>query len=42
LSSIDLERAGTPAFMAIVTATGRFAYRRNDGVCLVPLPTLAT
>ncbi len=41
VSSIDLERAGAPAFMAIITATGRYAYRRDDGVCVVPLPTLA-
>lgn len=41
VSSIDLERAGDPAFMAIVTATGRYAYRRDDGICVVPLPTLA-
>jgi uncharacterized protein len=41
VSSIDLERAGAPAFMAVVTATGRYAYRRDDGVCVVPLPTLA-
>ena len=41
VSSIDLERAGTPAFTAIITATGRYAYRRDDGVCVVPLPTLA-
>ncbi|MEX0953208.1 MAG: DUF4143 domain-containing protein [Nitriliruptoraceae bacterium] len=41
VSSIDLERAGRPAFMAVVTATGRYAYRRNDGICVVPLPTLA-
>jgi uncharacterized protein len=40
VSSIDLERVGEPAFMAIVTATGRYAYRRDDGVCVVPLPTL--
>jgi hypothetical protein len=40
VSSIDLERAGTPAFVAVVTATGRYAYRRDDGVCVVPLSTL--
>jgi len=41
VSSIDLKRAGEPAFMAVITATGRYAYRRDDGVCVVPLPTLA-
>ena len=41
VSSIDLERAGIPAFMAVITATGRYAYRRDDGICVVPLPTLA-
>ena len=39
--SIDRERVGAPAFMAIVTAGGRYAYRRADGVCVVPLSTLA-
>lgn len=41
VGSIDLERAGRPEFMAVVTATGRYAYRRSDGVCVVPLSTLA-
>lgn len=41
VASIDLQRAGSPKFMAVVTATGRYAYRRPDGVCVVPLSTLA-
>ena len=41
VSSIDLEQAGAPAFLAVVTAIGRYAYRRDDGVHVVPLPTLA-
>lgn len=41
ISSIDLGRAGEPTFLAVITATGRFAYRRDDGVCVVPLTTLA-
>ncbi|MEX2619981.1 MAG: DUF4143 domain-containing protein [Egibacteraceae bacterium] len=40
VGSIDLDKAGRPRFMAIVTATGRYAYRRPDGVCVVPLTTL--
>lgn len=40
VESIDLERAGPPEFMAVVTATGKYAYRRPDGVCIVPLSTL--
>ena len=40
VSSIDLEWAGPPAFMVVITATGRYAYRRDDGVCVVPLMTL--
>lgn len=40
VASIDLETAGEPAFMAVVTATGKYAYRRDDGVCVVPLTTL--
>jgi uncharacterized protein len=42
VASIDLERAGHPKFMAVVTATGRYAHRRPDGVCVVPLSTLAS
>jgi uncharacterized protein len=41
VASIDLQRAGEPAFTAVITATGRYAYRREDGVCVVPLTTLA-
>ncbi|MGI8874329.1 MAG: ATP-binding protein [Egibacteraceae bacterium] len=37
VASIDLEQAGRPKFMAVVTATGRYAHRRSDGVCVVPL-----
>lgn len=40
VNSIDLAKAGEPAFMAVVTATGKYAYRRDDGVSVVPLTTL--
>lgn len=31
---------GEPAFLAVVTATGGYAYRRDDGVDVVPLSSL--
>lgn len=40
VASIDQDRAGEPAFMAVITATGRFAYKREDGVFVIPLTTL--
>lgn len=41
VESIDLARSGRPKFMAVITATGAYAYRRPDGVCVIPLTTLA-
>jgi len=38
-SRVDRTRCGDPAFLAVVTATG-FAYRREDGVAVVPVATL--
>ncbi|CAN5341541.1 hypothetical protein BH23ACT9_BH23ACT9_19330 [soil metagenome] len=38
---IDLDQAGRPAFMAVITATGTYAYRRPEGVDIIPLTTLA-
>lgn len=40
VASIDQTTAGPPAFSAVVTATGRFAYRRDDGVFVAPLSAL--
>ena len=40
VASIDQDKAGAPAFTAVVTASGRFAYKRDDGVFVIPLTTL--
>ena len=40
VDSIDPSRTPRPAFKAIVTATGQYAYRRNDGVLILPLSAL--
>ena len=40
VDSIDPDRTPRPAFKAIVTATGRYAYRRDDEVLILPLGTL--
>lgn len=39
-SKIDTERMPAPAFMMVVTAVGAFAYRREDGVLVVPISCL--
>ena len=38
-SKIDTEKMGAPSFLMVLTA-GEFAYRRNDGVLVVPLGCL--
>lgn len=37
---IDSERMKSPSFLMILTATGRFAYRREDGIYVVPIGCL--
>lgn len=37
---IDTSRMKAPSFMMVLTAVGPYAYRRADGVCVVPLGTL--
>jgi hypothetical protein len=37
---IDTSRMREPSFMAVVTAVGEYAYRRSDGVYVVPITTL--
>ena len=37
---IDTDRMKAPSFLMILTATGRFAYRREDGVYVVPIGCL--
>ena len=29
-----------PSFLAILTAAGKYAYRRKDGICVVPITCL--
>ncbi len=40
LSKIDTDRMGEPSFMAVITGTGRYAYRRSDGIYTIPLGVL--
>ncbi|MBR1836727.1 MAG: ATP-binding protein [Kiritimatiellae bacterium] len=37
---IDTGKMRQPSFLAVVTAVGDFAYRRDDGVCVIPLGAL--
>ena len=39
-SKIDTEKMKSPSFQIVLTATGRFAYRREDGVYVVPIGCL--
>ncbi len=39
-ASIDQSVAGSPAFLAVVTAFGEYAYQRTDGVLVLPLGML--
>ena len=38
--SIDTSKMKEPAFRIILTATGQYAYRREDGICIVPVGCL--
>ncbi|WP_454167659.1 ATP-binding protein [Microbacterium lacticum] len=38
-SNVDTQRHGDPSALVVVTG-GRFAYRRTDGVCVVPITAL--
>ena len=37
---IDTDRIGRPSFAMVLTATGDFAYRREDGVIVCPIGCL--
>lgn len=37
--TVDVERSGAPAFLAVIVATG-YGYTREDGVAVVPIGTL--
>ena len=39
-TKIDTSRMKAPAFLMVLTGTGQYAYRRPDGVCVVPIGTL--
>lgn len=39
-SIIDTTKMPAPSFLMILTAVGDYAYRRADGVCVVPIGTL--
>ena len=39
-NSIDTEKMKAPSFMMVLTGTGAYAYRRKDGVIVVPIGCL--
>lgn len=39
-NKIDTDKMNKPVFLIVVTATGKYAYRRNDGVYIVPIGCL--
>ena len=39
-ANLDASRMGTPSFCMIVTAVGNYAYKREDGICVVPVTCL--
>lgn len=39
-AKIDTTRMKAPAFLMVLTGTGQYAYRRPDGVCVVPIGAL--
>ena len=39
-SKIDTDRMKSPSFMMVLTAIGEYAYRRQDGVMVVPIGSL--
>ncbi|MDE5613841.1 MAG: DUF4143 domain-containing protein [Treponemataceae bacterium] len=39
-NNIDTERMSEPSFLMVVTGTGQYAYRREDGVLVVPIGVL--
>ena len=34
---VDTRRSGEPAALAVVVGSGRYAYRREDGVWVLPI-----
>ncbi len=39
-AKIDTNKMRVPSFMMVLTGTGDYAYRRHDGVCVVPIGCL--
>ena len=39
-SRIDVEKMKNPSFLMVLTATGKYAYKREDGVYVVPIGCL--
>ena len=39
-NKIDTEKMNKPSFLMVLTATGKYAYKRKDGVCVVPIGCL--
>lgn len=39
-SLIDTTKMKSPSFLMVLTATSQYAYRREDGICIVPLGCL--
>lgn len=39
-SKIDTDRMKSPSFLMVLTAVGKFAYRREDGIYIVPIGCL--
>ena len=39
-SKIDVDKMNAPSFLMVLTGTGDYAYRRRDGVLVVPIGCL--
>ena len=39
-SKIDITKMKNPSFLMVLTATGNYAYKRDDGVYVVPIGCL--
>lgn len=39
-SKIDIDKMSSPSFLMVLTAVGKYAYQRKDGVWIVPIGTL--
>ncbi len=39
-AKIDTDKMQMPSFLMVLTGTGDYAYKRKDGVCVVPIGCL--